>query len=331
MNTRDFDALELPQMSPEQIESRAIWREKNQHIISRVGFLLSMYYLDGHRNEKRDGLLKIVSEFIGFFRERITSYQKENSKRLTPWDGNGIPKCYLDLSHQTKRSALYYIHLIEQTDRNNEDPELCRLMAFASDEKTPWRPLSAVKIHIPPTWFFRNVETFVDAVNRWCGYVHCQHGSAGLGVLSNSGVGFQAEPSHYFFLKRYPGLEFDAFGSYLSESAAAEGQAYRRPRSSNWLTMLGDENLALLGGPHAVAQQIKPGMEFLGYDGGAIIRAGQTPQWGDATKGDIPRLYSEAAAIIKPIRFEEYKFGFIKVPDPLDYTEESLKWLRRFD
>jgi len=122
---------------------------------------------------------------------------------------------------------------VEHTDPKNEDPELCSFMSFASDENAPWSPLSTVHLHIPPTWFYENVELFVEALTRWCGYVECQHGSSGLGVLSNSGAELQVEPSHYFLLKRYPGLEFDAVASYRSESTFGGRIVYRRPRSSN--------------------------------------------------------------------------------------------------
>jgi hypothetical protein len=95
--------------------------------------------------------------------------------------------------------------------------------------------------------------------------------------------------------------------------------------------MLGDENLASLGGPRAVERRLNPGMAFMGYTGGATIRAEQLPQWGDAKNDIVPDAYRAVASIIKPIRFEDYKFGTMTVPEPLDYTEETLKWLRRFD
>ena len=95
--------------------------------------------------------------------------------------------------------------------------------------------------------------------------------------------------------------------------------------------MLGDENIAAIADGSSLRYRLAPGMSLLQFEGGAIIRTGLLPEWGDATNDIIPPNYKIAATLIKPIRFNAYKWGIMNVPEPLDYTEESLKWLRRFD
>jgi len=92
MTNIDPGSPDFSSLSPKEIETKAVWRDRHGDIIGRVGILVSIYYLDGHLRTKRDGVLRIANEFLRLFGKRITHYQKENSRRLTRWSESEIPK-----------------------------------------------------------------------------------------------------------------------------------------------------------------------------------------------------------------------------------------------
>ena len=331
MSDNPVMAIDLSTLVPQELDEQSIWRDPKYGVITRVGVLLSMYFAEGHAAAVREGMLQILDEYLRLFQHGVTCFQQEDERRLRRWDGNGVPDVYRKAAFVADQKSSFFLKMLGEASFGTDDPGLYHFLASGFDENTTWQPLSFIKCHFPPTWFYSDIDGFVERVRRWCGLVGCLHGSCGLGALSNSGTELQTEPSHWFLLKRYPGLEFDAVGSYLARSSSAPDHGYRRPRSSNWLTMLGDENLDRVGGRAAVRDLLGPELAMLDYDGGALIRAGRSPQWGDGPKGDIPLAYKQAAALIRPIRFEDYRYGIMNVPDPLDYTAESLAWLRRFD
>ena len=72
-------------------------------------------------------------------------------------------------------------------------------------------------------------------------------------------------------------------------------------------------------------------MSLIPFACGVVVRACELPALGDEATGGIPDGYRTAARIIKPIRFEGYRFGVIKEPFPVDGPEIKLQWIRRFD
>lgn len=55
---------------------------------------------------------------------------------------------------------------------------------------------------------------------------------------------------------------------------------------------------------------------------------------GDANMGNWPAPYAAVSDATRALRFEEYTSSpvrLIKVPEPLDALEETLRWVRRFD
>ena len=121
-------------------------------------------------------------------------------------------------------------------------------------------------------------------------------------------------------------------GSYWSECSWT---GYRQPRSSNWLTILGNENVELLGGVAPIGEQLRSDVNLIEIkDGGLILRASKLPALGDLRTGGIPEGYRDVARLMRPIRYEGYEFGVIKLPFATDRAgdlTETLKWIRRFD
>ena len=150
----------------------------------------------------------------------------------------------------------------------------------------------------------------------------------GLGVLTNPGSETIGDAYAYPWLSQYQALEYDAMGNFL---ATVSKGGWERPRSSNWLTVLSDGNVSALGGEDKIMSELSGDVKAVRFDGGFILLAGQHPELGDAG-GEIPQAYRQVAQFIKPIRFEYYRFAFIKLPSHLNAGKETrmaenLKWL----
>jgi hypothetical protein len=118
-------------------------------------------------------------------------------------------------------------------------------------------------------------------------------------------------------------------GDYFVESEENEG--YIWPRSSNWLTLLGNNNVEALGGVKSIRDKLTPEMALLPFDGGILVRASEMPALGNPDMSGIPEGYFTIARIIKPIRFEGYKYNVLKAPFRNKNAAVTLSWIRRFD
>ncbi|NTJ61199.1 DUF3396 domain-containing protein [Agrobacterium rhizogenes] len=332
--------MEYPQdlkLDPKDIEERGVLRSGSKHNIrSRVGILLSIYFLDGWKKEKRQALLDSLQDYLAVFTDKITHFQPYgdgNSKRMQRYKGVGIPEDFTSIGDlgSSETAYLFFKHVdMAETD----DPSFYLFMAFGHEKGTR-RPLSGLKVYFPPSFVFEDPDRYVAFVTRWCDRLGAIHGSSGLGALSRPGVELMEDAYYYPWLMQYPGLEYDAMGTYWSE--CSEG-GYERPRSSNWLTILGSASVDALGGEDTmIRERLTPDIDVKRYSDGVVLRAGKLPILGTAETGGIPKTYQTVARFIQPIRFEDYQYGILKLPramqdlDDEAYLAYTLNWLRRFD
>ncbi|MFT4133512.1 type VI immunity family protein [Labrys sp. (in: a-proteobacteria)] len=323
-------------LNPRDIEERGVLRAGSGHAIrSRVGILLSIYFLEGWRREKRQALFENLKDYLSLFGDKITHFHPAgdgNNKRMRRYKGI-IPEEFIKITTLSKTDTAYlFVKHVDMAE--TDDPSLYMFMAFGHEEGTR-NPLSGMKVHFPPSFVFENPDRYVELVARWCDRLSAIHGSSGLGVLSRPGAEMMEDAYHYPWLMHYSGLEYDAMGDYWAE--CSEG-GYEQPRSSNWLTILGSANIDALGGDEVmIRKKLTPDIEVRRYSGGVVLRAGKLPVLGTAETGGIPKTYQTVARFIKPIRFEGYRYNIMKLPRPmLDLDREvrlqvTLNWLRRFD
>ena len=319
--------------NPLDIVSRGILRdERTKKIRSRIGILLSIYFENGSAASRRHDILECLEEYISTFRGKLTHYQVPNERRYRKWDGTDLPAVYRSIDRQ--KDADLYVSVSRENADGPDDPSLWRFLAFGFGSRRVDRPLSGLKAHFPPGLVFEDPDRFILLMRRWADRLQVLHGSSGLGVLSIPGTELSGDPNYYPWLERYPALEYDAMGSYFNESS--DNEKYRKPRASNWITFLGEENVAALGGIAAIEAKLTPDMEMISAGKGLLVRACPLPVLGDIPNGGVPEGYSTIARIIEPIRFESYQFGVIKMPPELAASREervlgTLNWIRRFD
>ncbi len=316
------------QRDPKKIETQLLLRSpKMRKIVSRVGGILSLYFLDGSSSGKRQAMKDTINEYIETFNNEITHYKIGNSRSYKPIDYNFLDGHLRTLVGKEKNED-FYCSVFGFNPKEDEDPSLYRMIAFGFNENNECRRLSGIKFHFPPMFILDDLDNFVEMARCWSERLAVVHGSGGLGVLTEPGREMVGKVYYYPLMQKYPALEYDAMGDYCSETRHG---GYELPRSSNWLTFLGDANIALLGGEDAVRAQLTSEMSLLRYSGGCVIRAGERPIIDSNGIGGIPEVYKDVARIIKPIRFEGYEYGIIEVPEERDSLEETMKWIRRFD
>jgi hypothetical protein len=315
-------------LDPRDIEERGVLQTSGSHsIVSRVGILLSIYFLEGWRSDKRQALMLILQDYLALCPDRGMHYQPGDGRSMPALSGMELPKPYRGLAAIGQDEELYY-NVCHYDPEEDDEVSLWRMMGFGFARSNVTRRLSGLKVHFPTGFVLDDPEHFIGLVRRWCGRLGAIHGSAGLGILTEPGSETSWGPCFYPFLTQYPALEYDDMGSYWSQTRHG---GYENPRSSNWLTVLGDDNIGALGGIEKIRSSLRPDMDLVSYNGGVVIRAGHLPALGNEETGGIPEAYRTVARLIKPIRFEGYRWGVIKPPEPLEGLDVTLAWIRRFD
>ena len=137
-------------------------------------------------------------------------------------------------------------------------------------------------------------------------------------------------------LEQYPGLSLPYQLVWGAGGAGIPG--------IDWLTVIGDGALALAGGVEALRARLDDAAktfgnavpEVIGYPGGVVVRAGETPLLDDPETGRAPREYRAVDAALRELRWDgrsskpsaQLKVGSIKGLDPAEVT---LRWVTRFE
>ncbi len=339
MNWPNFDFPTDLQENSEDIGARGVLVDRNSgKVKSRVGLMFSLYFAEPWTRAARQGLLDVLTEYLKEFGRDATHYQYAGQKRLRKYTWPGLPPGYDEAIDATEHDRVHMFVQCRNPD-SSDDPTDTLYMGMGDPVDDIRTRSSGVKFYLPIKWL-EEPDYVAGFVTRCAGYVHAIHGSGGLGALSSPGLELSTKAYWLPWLQAYPALEYDSSGSYLARVSgvpdAELDSAWRLARASNWLTIVGNDLVACVGGRQAIEDQLIPGMKLYDYAGGVIIRASERPVLGNAANGGIPDGYRVAARIIKPVRFEGYGYGVIQSPPGYADGKEAgvrltLDWLRRFD
>jgi hypothetical protein len=321
-----------PPLSPDDIVSNGhIVHPRYREIYSRIGFGVSLYFFDGWTPAKREALQSIRSDYLAVFPGGLTHVHTTGKTRV-PITPKRLEQAAANFESMDENTLFYFC--LQQIDLQAEnDPRECFLLAFGNEKNSPTRKMSGIRIHLPVQFALSDPQRTGRLVADWAGRLGAAHGTAGLAALLAGGVTTGGDALHFEALRQYPCLDFDAMGSYWSELNFAPGpnKGYDKLRASNWLTFVGDMFVAKLGGAGALRAKLSPDIPVLPYAGGLCLQAGPAPELGDAKRGYIPEAYRTVARAIRPVRFEDYKYGVFDVPEGIDDHAVMLAWLKRFD
>ena len=190
------------------------------------------------------------------------------------------------------------------------------------EEEPPHNHLSFVSFRFPLLWFADKKPGFPSFVLRACEQLKPVHGYGGIGLITAADR-FLA--SHFTGMvatlaERFPGLEIDYPVSHLIWVRAGI-------KGVNWLTILGDDEIARFGGLDALKAALLSTATLHAYGGGMMIQASPMPLIGDRNRQVDVDDYRKVAVALKPIRISTHSGvgggGFDR--------ERFERWLARFD
>ena len=123
-------------------------------------------------------------------------------------------------------------------------------------------------------------------------------------------------------LLRYPGLGY-------CDGVTLSNAANRGVVAVSWLTFLGSQITADLGGREALASRSPSEVSILPLgNGGTLLRAGAAPQLGDVNRQDLLPVYRAVGQLVAPRRASDEAFEDVVISGMSEETTND--WLRRF-
>lgn len=199
----------------------------------------------------------------------------------------------------------------------------------------PWA-LSYVRISIPVPATVDECIAFHDFLIDVCRSLCPVSGYAGISVIESpdSMISVDYEPVVYQWAQRFPGLEADYPSSHVTW--LCKGREGSRPgiKGVNWITILSTSWVEEMGGMPELSTKVPaldPRLSVSPYECGVLIRAGDSPQLGDAERDSWPELYVKLSKYLRPIRISQHRpFHHDNGGIRFD-RQRSEAWLRRFD
>jgi len=273
----------------------------------------------------------LLQDYFNVFATDLTHYLPNNGNRLKKIDDRKFPP-FEEQVRTLPEDEDFGVRLCGYPPKTNaQGPSLYTARTYCTWVQEE-RLNSDFSAHVPMSWAVANgFESFREMVRRWCDILEPVHGLAGPSLLWNGPDSDKYMGDCIFMLKKFPGLDSEDTANFSHEAGYLQNVPYQI-RSINWLTVLGDKIIGDLGGRTGIRAGLGETCLLADYRGGIIIQAGPKPQFGSTERGVIPEDYRKVAALVKPVRFEAYRYGlFRNLPTPLNDVDETLKWVRRFD
>jgi hypothetical protein len=128
---------------------------------------------------------------------------------------------------------------------------------------------------------------------------------------------------------RHPGLDwfYSSLGRYLQRYEPERAEVIPLVKRAGWITLVSEKAVTFLGGEEKVSASVSgdPSIRVYRLGHGLALQAGEAPQLGDITRGEIPGAYRTIAKALRPVRLE-------RVGTLAGYNKDWVKeWLETFD
>lgn len=273
-------------------------------------------------------LLICVEKYYLVFQANLNRYGLPNATRISKIKGDPLPRWRAALDKLDENYG-FGMDVFYKNSEHEGVPVDATPWQISTLGLRPSKPrLSAINasMSICNAQGKNNFGRLFEMTLAWCEKLKPAHGSAGFCFAYDPSMEPQAKWT-WASLQRYPGMGHHDVVNFSLEA----GETYNRIKGINWLTILGDDIVAELGGKETIQTQLGNECAIHSYDGGIIIIAGQYPQFGDTYSNFIPKYYKTVAHVTRPVRFEGYTHPFLELPEPIDSLEATFKWIRRFD
>jgi hypothetical protein len=191
------------------------------------------------------------------------------------------------------------------------------------EAEPPHNHLAFISFRFPVLWFRDKKPGFPSFVLSASELLQPVHGYAGIGLVNAADRFLAAQFDNVVvgLAERFPGLEIDYPAKHLMWLRAGI-------KGVNWLTVLGDDVIARMGGIDGVRAALPSTATVHTFRGGCLIQAGLIPQIGDRNRQLGVEEYRTVAVALKPIRITTH--SAVHGADGMDRARFE-NWLARFD
>lgn len=271
-----------------------------------------------------EGYKRFYWAFVNRFGGQLTYYQLNDSTKWRPFGGSDVQKVpgWFDDSRSLKAPRLGIKLRSCPTPEDPRPPFLDVMFDHAYREY----PRAMMRIGLPINILNGGSSAFLDLVSEALSEFPIHWGTAGYAFFWDSSDTTTDQVAAQWIgplLVRHPGLstgEFLRWGAILEQGVANIG----------WLTFIGDELIAHLGGRDGLSRSILgTSLQMLPYRYGVALKAGTLPEIGDVNRGSVLPNYHDVGKILQPLYAPEErlrKLGVKGIRDP----EAAVRWLRRF-
>jgi hypothetical protein len=264
------------------------------------------------------GFARFLRVFHDAFGDRLRVYRMGDMKRFRPFDDQALegPRHWFSKPDLMATKMLGFV---------------AHAGATAHDIATPGLHISLMGLHKPQRYVFRMVlpvemDNSPDKVVRMAQDALADFplasGYCGYSLLWDRDVDAKVCEWAAPLLRRHPGL---GYGKPIAITNASQmGLAV-----VSWLTLLGPDLTAALGGRDALARSAPAEVSVLplGKDG-VILRAGAAPALGDVNRQDFLPAYQAVGRLVAPVVAPDEALDEVAV-DGMK-SEHRHEWLRRF-
>ena len=227
---------------------------------------------------------------------------------------------------QTKiRPDIYMLNLESGAVRNDPSD---RSFFFIADEEDI-EPAGALKVSLPVETMMDDPDRFVEMVTGLIGNLAFESGHAGFGLNwdPRGDSAMEAQDKMASIAARFWGVDLFDFDVTLGALRATHPAGIKR---TGWLTLLGEDVLARIGGREAAERGLPRDCVIRPLSKGVVVRAGLAPSIGDRNSGDAMPAYHAVGALLASTRFVDHQqiFGSMVNDEEIDETQQ---WLARFD
>ncbi len=292
--------------------------------VVRVALRGTLYFRRSHEPAQREAIKRCVREFVGRSRGALR-WLFPTPAGARELGGDAVaPSVEAKLAELDATDDAWELHV--HGGAAAEEASDLGVQVFVRrdwEEAPPHNHLSFLSFRFPMLWFRDVRPGFPSYVLECARALAATHGYGGVGVVTAADrfLGVPFEPVVASLAERFPGIEIDYPAKHLVWVRAGI-------KGVNWLTVVGDEWLAKVGGLEALRTALPPAVVLHPYPGGCMIQAGEVPQTGDRNRRlDAPE-YRRVAAALRAIRITTH--SGVHSGEGLDRPRFE-RWLRRFD
>ncbi|WP_447956351.1 type VI immunity family protein [Vreelandella sp. EE7] len=309
---------------------RLLTVETDNGVLFKISLGVALFFTGSQQEEKRQAVLDILADYRDLVGDQLTWTTNPTTgrwKKLKGFDSYITPFDWLPTYGPGEWEFVYH----GGQRRSDADSHAFVVLGKrpSADQR---RQLSRLYFQFPIDFFVEREQKLPELVQRWCDKLKPEHGYSGFWLGRSYGYekSDEAVILEYKFGQRFPGLQINQF----SEHSFNLDRGLKRV---DWLTILSDQWLAELGGVEQVKEKMGD-LSVMEYNGGAILRAGSTPQLGDNENPEINAVladYQRVAEIIEPVRIQDHQgihpqlFGNARNEKRFDEAEYQA-WLARF-